>query len=67
MKRAKRGPVVAAERSVITAAIGCINKQGYAYTIATESIARTYFINEPALRRLEAAVSKLKEARRKRK
>lgn len=54
-----------AERAVLRAAVGCINKQGYAYTIATEKIARTFFINEKAFARLEFAVAKLKEARKR--
>ena len=56
-----------AERAVLRAAVGCIDKRGFAYSIATESITRTYFINEAAYGRLEAAVAKLKEARRAKK
>lgn len=56
-----------AEKTVIRAAIGCIDKQGYAFRVATESIARTYFVNERALGRLEGAVATLKEIRRSRK
>ena len=63
MKRSTT-PLEKAERAVIRAAVGCINPQGHAYTIATEQIARTYFVNEKALQRLEGAVAKLKEARR---
>lgn len=56
--------VAKAEKAVIRAAVGCINPQGHAYTIATESFARMFFINEPAYQRLEHAVAKLKEARK---
>lgn len=55
-----------AERAVISAAVGCVNKQGHAFTLDTESAARFFIINERALRRLERAVANLKEARRKR-
>ena len=56
-----------AEREVLRAAAGCIDKRGYSFSIATESIAaRTYFINEKAHQRLERAVEKLKEARKRR-
>lgn len=54
-----------AERAVIRAAAGCMDKRGYAFRVATESITRTYFVNERALGRLEGAVATLKEARRK--
>lgn len=56
--------VARAEKSVLRAALGCIDKKGYAFSVATESIAKTYFINTAAFTRLENAVAKLKEARR---
>lgn len=52
-----------AKDAVVRAAVGCIDKSGYAFRIATEQIARTYFINEKAHHRLERAVANLKEAR----
>ena len=52
-----------AEQAVIRAAVRCIDKQGYAWRVATESITRTYFINEGAFSRLESAVASLKRAR----
>ena len=58
--------VAKAERAVIRAAVGCINPQGHAYSIATEQIARTFFVDEPAFRRLEKAVANLKESRKHR-
>ena len=66
MKNATRTDRAKAEKAVVHAAIGCIDKQGYAFRVATESIARTYFVNERALGRLEGAVAKLKEVRRRR-
>ncbi len=64
MIRASLKGVRLAERQVLRAAVGCINKQGYSFRIATESIARTFFINEEAHQRLERAVANLKEARK---
>ena len=52
-----------AEEEVIRAAVGCIDKKGYAFRIATEESARTYFINEAAFHRLEAAVDRLEHVR----
>lgn len=58
--------VAKAERAVIRAAAGCIDKNGHAFTVATAELARTFFINEKAQKRLEQAVANLKEARRHR-
>ena len=56
--------IAKAEKALLRAAVGCIDKQGYAYRIATQSIARTYFINARAFQQLERAVAALREARR---
>jgi hypothetical protein len=53
-----------AEREVVGSAIGCVDKQGHAYRIATAEAARTFFVDELAMQRLEHAVAKLKEARK---
>ena len=53
--------VAKAERAVIRAAVGCIDKKGHAFHVATAELARTFFINEKAQIRLEAAVARLKE------
>jgi hypothetical protein len=65
MSSSRDTPLKRAEQAVIRAAVGCIGKQGFSFRIATESITRTYFINEDAHHRLERAVARLKEARRK--
>lgn len=57
-------PLDKAMRAVVKAAVGCIDKQGYAFRVATEHVARTYFINERALGRLEKAVAELNDARK---
>ena len=63
MKRAET-KLEKAERAVIRAAVGCVDMNGHAFKVSTEEIVRTYSINERAFKRLEAAVAKLKEARK---
>lgn len=61
----KESRVAFFERALLRAAYKCINRQGHAYTIATEGpAARTFFVNEKAFQRLERAVANLKAARR---
>lgn len=60
----KRAKIASAEKFVLRAAVGCIDKTGHSFRIATESMARTFFINEHAFQRLERAVARLRDARR---
>ncbi len=40
MTRSTLNAIHKAEKAVLRAAVGCINPQGYAFTIATEEMAR---------------------------
>lgn len=51
-----------AESAVLRAAMGCVNKKGFAYLFARQDVT-LYIIDRAKFQRLEAAVAKLRELR----
>lgn len=64
MKRpseSKSRAVIAAEKAVVRAAMGIVNKEGWAFQIHGQ---QNVVLFPGSMRRLESAIAKLKEARR---
>lgn len=59
-----RATLNAAERAVLRAALACVSKNGYAFLYARADV-NLYVIDRAKFQRLEAAVAKYREAKRK--